>query len=835
MPNTAPGLKGLSAAEARERLLKFGPNLLAGTQARPWLREVLLTIADPMVLMLTGAAVFYLILGNRADAAVLLVAAVPLLAVDVLLEARARRALRALASAVAPRARVVRDGEEVEVATAEIVPGDLIVLREGDLIFADGVIRSSANLAMDESQLSGEAEPQEKTAAVPAETEGERQRFYAGSLVVSGHGYGEVTATGARTRYGGIARLVGETAAGATPLERRTRLMARNLLAVAIVASAGIFTLMMVRGRSPAAAFLYAITLAISAIPEEYPLVTALFLSLGAWRLSRAGVLVQRLASVETLGSTTVICLDKTGTLTRGRYELEQHGPFGPELSEGQLLEAAALACELNATDPIDQAILAHCTDHGVDVEGLHSQWRLAFDYPFEIIGKHMSHVWISAETGVSGEARGRIVAKGALEGILDHCTLAPGERERAEAANAEMADQGMRVIAVADKFADTGNDGGDFSGVRNEDERGLRLCGLLGFRDPLRPEVRAAVAECQAAGVRLKLVTGDHALTAHAIAEAAGIIHEDDTILSGAELDEVSPARLAEVARRTNIFARVRPEQKYAIVDALVEAGEVVAMTGDGVNDAPALRRANIGVAMGQRGTEAARAAAAIVLLEDDLTALVTTISEGRRIFANIQRAFLFLAGFKAMVVSLALIAPALGLPVLLLVVQLVWLELVVHPVAALVFEDEPAPFATMRRPPRPTSAPLMALGPGLRSALTGLALAAGAFGLYASRIGLGADYARSAAMVVVIGGSLVMAWAELAGVRPWWKANLPQRARFWIVIAAVAASLPLCMEFAPLAALLHMCPIAPVDWGLAALIVAAATGWRAFGWRPE
>jgi len=201
-----------------------------------------------------------------------------------------------------------------------------------------------------------------------------------------------------------------------------------------------------VRGRSPAAAFLYAITLAISAIPEEYPLVTALFLSLGAWRLSRAGVLVQRLASVETLGSTTVICLDKTGTLTRGRYELEQHGPFGPELSEGQLLEAAALACELNATDPIDQAILAHCTDHGVDVEGLHSQWRLAFDYPFEIIGKHMSHVWISAETGVSSEARGRIVAKGALEGILDHCTLAPGERERAEAANAEMADQGMRV-----------------------------------------------------------------------------------------------------------------------------------------------------------------------------------------------------------------------------------------------------------------------------------------------------------------------------------------------------------------------------------------------------
>jgi P-type Ca2+ transporter type 2C len=847
MPNLPSGLKGLSASEARERLRKFEPNLLARAPARSWLWEPLRTIADPMVLMLLGASGFYLMLGNAADAVVLMVAAVPLLAVDVLLEARARKALRALAGAVAPRARVVRDGKEVEVPTAEIVQGDLIALREGDLIFADGVVRWAANLALDESQLTGEAEPQEKAAAtVLAEAESAAQRFYAGSQVVSGHGYGDVVATGAHTRYDGIARLVGEAAGGATPLERRTRRMARNLLLVATAVSAGVFALMMVRGRSLAAAFLYAITLEISAVPEEYPLVMALFLSLGAWRLGRIGVLVRRLSSVETLGSTTVICLDKTGTLTKGHYELERYAPLGT-VSESELLEAAALACELNATDPIDQAIIAHCGDHGVDVARLHSQWRLAFDYPFEAVGKHMSHVWISSGAG-DAVARGRIVAKGALEGILDHCALGPEERERVEAANVVLAEGGMRVLAVAEKFTTAGshssriasaperpNLDGSFTGVRNEDERGLRFCGLLGFRDPLRPEVRAAVAECQGAGVRLKLVTGDHALTAHAIAEAAGIIHEDGTILSGPELDEVSPNRLAEVARRTSIFARVRPDQKYAIVDALVAAGEVVAMTGDGVNDAPALRRANIGVAMGRRGTEVARAAAGIVLLEDDLTALVTTIAEGRRIFANIQRSFLFLAGFKTMIVSLALLAPALGLPVLLLVVQLVWLELVVHPVAALVFEDEPAPPDTMRRPPRPPSAPLMAPKAGLRSALTGLLLAAGALGLYASRLGLGAEYARSAAMVVVLAGSLMMAWAELAGARPWWKANLPRRARFWIVIVAVGASLPLCMWFAPLAALLHMAPIAPADWGLAALIVAAASGWRAFGRKPQ
>ncbi|HVB81438.1 MAG TPA: cation-transporting P-type ATPase [Candidatus Binataceae bacterium] len=841
------GFAGLGSEEAKARLAEFGPNELVerarGARLGQWLR----TLADPMALMLAGAALLYLLLGKPHEAAVLAAVIIPVLGVDVLMEARSRDALRKLAGAVAPRARALRDGRPVELPTAGLVPGDLLLFREGDILHADGIVRRAANLAVDESQLTGEAEPREKTAhpGAAAVEDGEQCRFFAGSMVLAGQGVGEITATGRHTRLGNIARLVGEGGSQATPLQLKTARAARWLIGIALGLSVTIFAVRWLAGAPPGEALLYSVSLAMSAVCEEMVVVLSLFLTLAALRLSREGVLVKRLASVETLGSTTVICLDKTGTLTAGKFALEAHRPLeAGRLGESALLEAAALACEPGAMDSLEREILAHCRGHGVDVEALHDSWRLAYDYPFDVVGKHMSHVWMRAPA--SAGAAARIVAKGALEGILEHCGLAPGERARALAMNSELAGQGMRVLAVAGRFAAVGDSpdpgaanvterrapgGAGFRGVREDDERELVLYGLLGFRDPLRPEVPAAVDECQSAGIKLKLITGDHALTAHAVAEAAGIAHDDSLIVNGAELARLSPEAAAKMARDASIFARAQPEQKYQIVDALVRAGEIVAMIGDGINDAPALRRAHIGVSMGRRGTEVARAAADLILLEDNFAALVHTVREGRRVFGNIQHSLRYLTGFKFALVALALLAPAFGLPILLLPVVLVWLELIVHPVSALAFEGEPGPPDLMKRPPRDPHAPLISRARLIRSALSGALLTVAALAWYAARLDRGEPYARAGAMVVVILGSLFLMWAELAGDRPWWRTPLPARASFWMVSVLVAASLPLFMALGPVAALLQIAPIAPRDWAIAGLLAVAPVLWRVAG----
>ncbi len=823
-PTGGPG--GLSRDEARRRLEIYGPNLLVRKARGAAILAFIRTAADPMAVMLAAAAAVYYALGQRSDAYVLFAAIIPVLAVDVILEARSRTALRKLAGVVAPRAQVIRDGVRLELATADLVPGDLILLKEGDIVHADAVVRTSFNLALDESQLTGEAEP---VAKLPLETSHALadatagSRVYAGSRVLEGNGSAVVIATGERTRYGDLARLVAEVGPRPTPLERKTAWMVRWMVGIAITVSTLLFIVRMLDGAPARQAFLYSISLAMSAVGEEFLLVLTMFLSLGAYRLSRRGVLVRRLTSVETLGSTTVICLDKTGTLTAGEFALAEHLPLGPQFSEDALLEAAALACEPQATDMMERKILAHCAEHGIEVDALHSRWRLVHDYAFDPVGKHMSHVWSSADHGNLQ----RIVAKGALEGIVEHCDLTPADLARAEKVNAEMAGRGMRVLAVASRAAAHGG----FGGTRASDERGLRLFGLLGFRDPLRPAVPDAVAQCQSAGVKLKLITGDHALTAHAIADAAGIAHADDGIVTGAQLDSADKAGFDRLVRHCSIFARIRPEQKYAIVEALRRVGEVVAMTGDGINDAPALRRADIGVAMGTRGTEVARAAADIVLLNDDFSAMVATIREGRILLDNLQRAFLYLVGFKVMLVALTLLAPVFGLPLLLLPVNLVWLEMIVHPVSALAFEGEPALDDVMRRPPRPPSSPIVERRPAIRAALSGALLSAAALALFALRLPAGENYARSVAMVVAVAGSLLMVWAEYSGTRRWWRVRAPDQRRFWIVIFAVAASLPIFMLTPPIAKLLMIQPIAIADWCVALISAAAAVGWRAFG----
>ena len=844
-PVTSP-LSGLTPAEAEFRLRTIGPNRLVTPNRFGWVTDMLSLLADPMALMLGSAAIVYFFLGNTRDGIILLVALIPVLGIDVLLHARSRQALKTLAQAIAPKAHVIRGGTEVDIPSEGLVPGDVVVLREGDVVHADGILRQTANLAVDESALTGESEPQEKQPYNGPATHplAQANQFFAGSTVAVGHGYGEILATGAQTHYGHLAHLVAHTDTAPTPLQRQISTMIRAFSAVAAVVVVAAFVLVLRQGTPLPQALLAAISLAMAAIPEEFPLVFTLFLSLAAWRLSQRGVLIRRLASVETLGSTTVICTDKTGTLTSGQFILDKPVPWPITTSVETLLETAVLACEPHPTDMMERSIVASAQKHGLEPNTLLTQWRLIADYPFDPLGKHMSHVWEQAQP--DGQYLRRVVAKGALEGILDHCVLSLQERTAINTMHQNLAGQGLRVLVVAERAfvheanADrgtsptttTGNHPADLAAdERTNAEQRLTVCGFLGFRDPLRPEVPAAIAECQAAGIAVKVITGDHILTAHAIADMAGIIHTPDGLLTGAELDALPADHVATRVSQASIFARIRPEQKYTIVDALKRSGDIVAMTGDGINDAPALRRADIGVSMGTHATEVARSSADIVLLDDNFASLTATIREGRHILGNIQHAFLYLLAFHVPILGLALAVPFLGLPLLLLPMHLVWLQLIVHPVSALIFEDHPAPPDLMRRPPRDPRAALLPWHQVLPSLLSGISLTMAVLFMYWTHLGGTLSYARSGAMAVLILGGLLLIVAEQAGDRPWLHISVPRTARFWIVFGLVTLSLPVSMLVPELAQTLQMEPLTLRDWGEATGLAIASVAWRAGG----
>ena len=812
---------GLTTDEARTRLLEHGPNKLVGRDRATWLKDAVTLLLDPMAIMLLVAAGVYLLLGEKRDAIVMLGALVPVIGVDVFLEARSRSALKKLARSVAPRARVIRDGRETTIDTAELVPGDLLVLAEGEFIHADGVVRTAANLAIDESSLTGESEPQIKR-PVQSTLAGDRAppdgRFFAGSTVLAGHGEGEIVATGRATQFGEIARLVAAADTSLTPLQRRVGQLVKRLSVIAAAVAAAVVGLGLLRGLGWGQALLGGISIAMSAAPEEFPLVFTLFLSVGAWRLTKQGVLVRRLASVETLGSTTVICTDKTGTLTKGQFVLDQVVPFG-HTTERELLAAAVLASEVPPSDPMERAIRMHSSRQGVDVERLTAEWRLVRDHDFDPIGKHMSHVWSPAGGGLSV----RVVAKGALEGILEHASATAAERTVIERAHAQLASEGIRVLAVAERV-----DPSPTGATRRDDERNLSVVGLLGFRDPMRPEVPGAVGECQAAGVRIKVVTGDHALTAHAIAESAGIIHRDDAMVTGEQLAAAPPDLRRRLIADASILSRISPAQKHMIVEALQDEGEVVAMTGDGINDAPALRRADIGVSMGQRGTDVARAAADLVLLDDNFASIVAAVSAGRKIFLDIQRAFLYLIAFHIPIVVLALLPPIVGLPLLLMPLHLIWLELIVHPVSALLFQGDPAPDDLMRRPPRSPRAPMLPRAAVLRSTLSGLLLSAAVFAVFWWSVRDGTAHARAVALATLIIGYQILVLVERAASAEHASAIFPRSLRFWVVWGAAAISLPILMYTPAASALMSIAPLRPVAWLVPFAGAALSVGWR-------
>jgi Ca2+-transporting ATPase len=725
-----PTARGLSEAEARARLQAEGYNELSRSNRRTPFRIVVEVLREPMLALLLGGGVIYLALGDLKEALILLAFATLSVVITVVQETRTERVLEALRDLTSPRALVVRDGKRVRIAGRDVVRGDVVVLEEGDRVPADAVLVRAHDLQADESLLTGESAPVRKAAAVdalaatPQRPGGDDLPWvFSGSLVVRGTGVAEVVATGPRSEIGKIGQSLTALETEPPRLIAQTRRLVRVFAMVGGAVSVLAVLLYGTLRGGWLDALLAGIALGMSMLPEEFPVVLTVFMAMGAWRISRARVLTRRAAAIETLGSATVLCTDKTGTLTENRMSVEElrliggvtfrpRGAGDPTLPEAfhALLEFGVLASARDPVDPMERAIgelarqrlAASARVRGPD-------WTLSRAYGLRPGLLAMSHAWRDAD----GECV--IATKGAPEAIADLCHFDAADRAALTREVDAMAAEGLRMLGVA-RAAFDGETWPD-----SQHDFGFEFLGLIGLADPLRSSVPGAVGECRSAGIKVVMITGDYPATARAIARQAGL--DADDLVTGDELRSLGDAQLGERVRTATVFARILPEQKLRIVNALKRNGEIVAMTGDGVNDAPSLKAAHIGIAMGSRGTDVAREASSIVLLDDDFGSIVKSVRLGRRIYDNLRKAMGFIFAVHVPIAGLALLPLLFGFPIVLGPIHIAFLEMIIDPVCSLVFEAEMEEDDVMRRPPRPPDQPLFS------STLIGWGLLQGVF----------------------------------------------------------------------------------------------------------
>jgi len=819
---------GLTKAEAAARLAREGPNELSRDRPHGFVATFVAVLKEPMLLLLLCAGGVYPLLGDVEEALTLLSFVVVVIAITVAQERKTERAVAALRDLTSPRALVVRGGERRRIPGRDVVRGDLLVLGEGDRIPADAVLVEAANLEADESLLTGESVPVTKRVdPTPSDARpgGDGLPFvYAGTLVVRGHGLAEVRATGPRSEMGRIGKSLVTLEVGRTPLQIEVSAVVRTIAVGGLMLCAALVVLYGLARGHWLEGLLAGIALAMAVLPEEFPVVLTLFMALGAWRISKSRVLTRRLPAIEALGAATVLCTDKTGTLTENRMSVVRL--WAPGLSGGvgsdvlpeavhQLVEYALLASQRDPFDPMEQAIHRLASDHLSGTEHLHARWELVREYPLSPELLAVSHAWRAP-----GGDRLVVAAKGAPEAIVDVCHLSVEAARTIEDQAAHMAADGLRVLAIARAELE-----GTLPSIQHDFE--FRLLGLVGLADPVRPGVPEAVAECAAAGVRIVMITGDSSATARAIALQIGIPPDD--VVTGPELETMDDRNLARRLRTASVFARIVPEQKLRLVQELRAEGEVVAMTGDGVNDAPALKAAHIGVAMGRRGTDVAREAAALVVTDDDFTSIVGAVRLGRRIFENLRKAMAYVIAVHVPIAGLSLLPVVLGWPLVLFPVHIVFMELVIDPACSIAFEAEPAEPQLMQRPPRKTGTRLFdrrLVGVSLLQGLTVLAASMLAF-----RVGVahtGSDQSgRALAFVTLIAGNVALilinrSWRRTA-FRTFWSGNLPS----WAVVFGATLTLVLVLVVPFLRTLFRFGAVSAADAALAALTGIASLAW--------
>ena len=843
LPPADESLSGLTAEEAARRLQHDGPNALPGDERRNLRAIARETLQEPMFMLLLAAGSLYLLLGNLHEGLVLFGLVLVVLAMTLYQEGKTERAMGALRDLSSPRALVIRDGEPLRIAGQDVVRGDLLVLAEGDRIAADAVLIAGTEVQVDESLLTGEALPVPKLAdstsapTAPARPGGDHPSYlYSGTLLVRGHGTARVIATGAHSEIGRIGTALETLTGERSPLKKQTAQLVRVLAVIAVGASLLLIAAYGLMRGDWLAALLAGIALAMALLPQEFTVVLTVLPALGAWRLSKQQVLTRRIAAIETLGATSVLCVDKTGTLTENRMTVaELYAQDGDGCAPQSLQIDYTSAAELPETFHalVEYSILASVTDpfdpmekafhrlgqHFLEgTEHLHRDWTLMREYGLTPELRAMSHVW-KARDGADHV----VAAKGAPEAIIDLCHLDAPAQARIAAAVDAMAARGLRVLGVAQaRFQ-----GERWPAIEHDFE--FAFIGLLGLADPLRAEIPEAVAQCHTAGIRVVMITGDYPATASAIAQQARLATgAAQDVLTGDALAAMGDAELQTRMQTVSVCARVAPEQKLRIVQALQAQGEIVAMTGDGVNDAPALKAAHVGVAMGGRGTDVAREAASLVLLDDNFASIVRAVRLGRRIFDNLRKSMSYILAVHVPIAGMALLPVLLGWPTVLFPLHIAFLELVIDPACSMVFENEPSEADVMQRPPRNANAPLfggMTLGLALLQGLGVLLVVMGAY-LWASAH-LSENAARAFTFATLVMGNLALIFSNRTHTGSLWASLRVPNRTLWVVTGLTLGLMAMALYVPAVATLFYFQALALPD-----LLTAMALGLASVLW---
>jgi Ca2+-transporting ATPase len=786
--------KGLTTTEAALKLRTMGHNSLPSSKPKNFISIAFGVVREPMFILLVGCGTLYIIMGDLQEGLMLLGFVFVIMGIEFFQEKKTEKALDALKDMASPRALVIRDGKETRIAGFEVVTDDILILQEGDRVPADATVLQSVNLLADESLLTGEPVPVRKNdwdgiekATQPG---GDDLPFvFSGTMIVQGNGIAKVTGTGMNTEIGKIGKALEAVKEEPTRLKSEMGALVRKITIVAALLCILVIVGFTITRGSLVNGFLAGITLAMAILPEEFPVILTIFMALGAWRMSKKKVLTRKPSAIETLGTATVLCTDKTGTLTQNKMTVSslfngkeflsvvKDNELNPEFHE--IIEYGILSSQTNPFDPMEKAITGigelflKGTDH------IHSNWEMLKEYPLSKELLAMSRVFT-----FKGTQDKIIAAKGAPEAIFDLCHTDAENKKIYSVAVEKLASEGLRVIGVAKAKINS-------AGLPEiQHDFNFDFIGLIGLSDPIRANVKQSVAECNTAGIRVIMITGDYPVTAIHIAGEIGLENPDKCI-TGQELKEMTEDELCEKIREINVFARVVPEQKLKIVNALKRNNEIVAMTGDGINDAPALKSANIGIAMGEKGTDVAREASSLVLMDDNFSSIVGAIKMGRRIFDNLQKAFGYIFAIHVPIAGLSLIPILIGdFPLILWPVHIVFLELIIDPACSVIFEAENEEMNIMNRPPKKKDEPFFGIGKILFSCLQGVGILVITLAVYFIGMHLGYEAAEVRAMAYT---TLIVSNIAVILTNRSWTDNIfkiiatPNRAVLWVVGGAI------------------------------------------------